>query len=113
MAEAAAAAAKGKDKGAPSGKGLSAADIAAKKEARKQIGVIAPNAAGHTIVPVIWYSQASPGWASEKMVSETISKVGCGLTSAAMILSYFGYTCTPHDLNDHAQRKHVYSPGSG
>lgn len=50
-------------------------------------------------VPIM--SQNDPAWRSTvmKSQSDTIGGAGCALTSAAMLLNYYGSTMTPADLN--------------
>lgn len=52
-------------------------------------------------------------WGGVQMRNNSIGSVGCGLTSAAMVLSYYGYKVTPLELNEYAQKDDaVYARGN-
>ena len=127
---------------APSGRDVPAADMVKGVIATKKVRVkCATGERGHRFAEgpsgrVPWYSQAPlckrikhegqpdelrptvPGWTwgedpMHKGPNEkSISAVGCGLTSVAMILSYFGYKVTPGDLNIYAQNNGIYASDS-
>ena len=52
--------------------------------------------------PVPYFSQCDPRWGSDQLGGDgpTICSMGCALTSAAMVMAYYGVDTDPERLND-------------
>lgn len=115
-----------------SGMALTEKQIAKGKEALQDILVSDAAPPAHVFCEgtngrVPWYSQAPKNpppapvatwtWKDLDMnpnatTPKKIGSVGCGLTSAAMILKYYGYDVDPRKLNEYAQQSGIYGASS-
>ena len=64
------------------------------------------------VLPVQWFAQADPRWANDPLgpAPSTMGEEGCAVSSAAMVLSYYGRDIDPGRLNAFLSNNGGYTP---
>ena len=65
-----------------------------------------------SVLPVPAFAQDDPIWQDDPLgpSDDTVGSAGCALTSAAMVMTYYGFDTDPRRLNDYLTTHRGYTP---